>query len=193
MELSAEDYAHQLKQLLPPGKLFSINDDSNLNVLLMAWGVEFLRAHNLISSFMSEIDLTATTYFLDDFERLVDLPFDCYDAPVATQSRRDAILNVLTWPGSNSVQELTDYCSQLGFPTAYVANGDINEFFVYVPDVIPDIMTVGDTAATAVGTYMRTYGAEKKLECEMLAIRPAHTVMYFIYSSGPTQYVLIFD
>lgn len=74
--LSAAVYARMLKALLPPGRLWRLDPDSNLSLLLLACGDELERVDGRGWDLLEESDPSTATELLEDFERVLGLPSD---------------------------------------------------------------------------------------------------------------------
>jgi uncharacterized protein YmfQ (DUF2313 family) len=88
--LSAEVYARMLKALLPPGKLWRLDPDSNLSLLLLACGDELARVDARGWDLIEEADPATTTELLEDFERILGLTAEGTEA-----ERRSAVVGRL--------------------------------------------------------------------------------------------------
>ena len=94
MGLSA--HGRILRQLLPPGRLFSQNPDSTLQALLDGLGGEFDRLADNAADLPRQVDPAAGDESLADWERVLGLPDECGPTPVTILERRRAVLGRLT-------------------------------------------------------------------------------------------------
>lgn len=74
--VNAEAYARMLKALLPPGRLWRLDADSNLSKVLLASGDELERIDQRGRDLIEESDPRTTDELLPDFERMLELSSD---------------------------------------------------------------------------------------------------------------------
>lgn len=86
-----EDYLPVLRDLLPPGRMWSRESGTNLDDLLRALSYTFSAVARRGLELLDEADPRTTTELLPDWERAMALP-DCSPGPTGLQERRDAIV-----------------------------------------------------------------------------------------------------
>lgn len=84
-----------MRQLLPPGRLFSREPGSVLQNLLDALACEFDRASDSAADLPRQVDPAVGDESIPDWERVLGLPDDCGPAPVTLEERRRAVLGRL--------------------------------------------------------------------------------------------------
>lgn len=196
MSKSAADYAVLLRQLLPPGRVISSDNDSNLEQLLQAIAEEFARVDGRATNLLSEQPDT-TTELLYDWERVAGLPDNCSGNLADTmQGRRAALVAKLASVGGQSEAYFIGVAKALGydisittfkpFKAGMSAAGDgvYNDDWVHVWQVVAPGTTVFEFKAgqSAAGEPLRSWGNEA-LECKINQLKPAHTKVLFSYGS----------
>ncbi|RMG60292.1 MAG: DUF2313 domain-containing protein [Gammaproteobacteria bacterium] len=194
MAMTRVDYAHQLRQLLPPSEELDFRDGSNLSALLSALAGEPALIDALIEALAEEADPRTTYALLSDWERVTGLPDPCAPAARTLAERRDALLARLTGRGGQSRQYYIDQAASLGYTitieefrphnvtmgvNAPIAGSDwAYAFRVHAPASTVRTLTV----KSGVNEPLRSWGVEA-LECSINSDKPAHTTALFSYES----------
>jgi uncharacterized protein YmfQ (DUF2313 family) len=85
-------YVRQLRALLPPGLLLTVDRNSVLTKTLEAIALELARIDGRAKDFVAEIDPRTATETLEDWERILSLPDERVTAiPATTEERRIVI------------------------------------------------------------------------------------------------------
>ncbi|CAG0967080.1 hypothetical protein MTYP_01052 [Methylophilaceae bacterium] len=193
MALSTNDYLQQLRGLLPPGPAWPRDADSLLTKLLTAIAEEFARVDNRIDDLIDEADPRTTLEMLADWERLCGLPDTCTGPLVGLQARRDAVVARLTMLGGQSAAFYKALAASIGYDievteeTVHTCLSDcmapVNGQpwrFVWNVTVAqadtPRILTCMDECTTPLQVW-----GDELLECVINRVKPAHTLVRFIY------------
>lgn len=190
----------QLQQLLPPGLIWDIEDDSVFDKLLEAMAEESGRLQGRACDLLIESDPRLTTELISEWERLVGLPDACIGELSSLQERRNAVVGKFTNLGGQSIAYFLQFAASLGFiisiqenkefRAGFSAAGDAltNGEWVFVWDVHAPFSSgipfrVGQSAA---GDPLVAFGTSA-LECLFEDYKPAHTQVDFIYDQGLIQ------
>lgn len=115
MGMTAEQYARQLKQLLPPGRLWNLLAGSWIEKVLLAIGDEFERVDTRGSDLVDESFPSTTDEMLSEWEAALGLPDDCdEDLSLTDDERRDRITEKLISRGGQTPQFFIDMADVLG-------------------------------------------------------------------------------
>lgn len=195
---TADDFRQAIKQLLPPGRAFDIEPDSNLDKLLSGLAQEPARANVSGFELIDEAKPDQTDELLPDWEQEAGLPDDCAPAVQTEEQRRDALVQKLTSNDTVTTAFLQAAAEQLGFAVTVVKRhrrcyGGIYKGCLYGDPYGGKYWNyVIEIHAGATNVQMRTYGGahfgeayaswgNSLLEC-VLAKLIGVGKMYFIYS-----------
>lgn len=92
----AADYGRQLLALLPVGKTWPRDEDSEISKLMHAGGNELARVHNRFDKLRDEADPRSTLELLPEWEQFAGLPDECSRMGETLQQRRDNLVSKLT-------------------------------------------------------------------------------------------------
>jgi uncharacterized protein YmfQ (DUF2313 family) len=195
--MTSEQYARQLKQLLPQGAAVASEPSSWLGQVMLALADELSRVDSRVTNLLDEFDPRTALEMLDDWERALSLPDGCLVvAPVTISERRTAILNKYAARGGQSRQYYIDLAVSLGYEIT------INEFdpfhagslcgdlcygtdWAYAWQVNVDLAAPEGLpsfrAGSRAGDYLFGLG-ELDVECIFMRARPAHTYLLFNYT-----------
>lgn len=196
MAMTADQYAEQLLTLLPQGRAWPREGDSNLRKLMAGIGDELSRIGRRAEELLHEAIPTTTIQMLEDWERAAGLPDLCVLGDQTLQERRNALLARLVTSGGQSREFFISLGAYLGYTIT------ITEFLPFrvgrssVGDHIcdeswrhiwrvngPDVTIIEfRVSLSAVGEPLRKWGNEL-LECVFNRIKPAHTVLMFGYGA----------
>jgi uncharacterized protein YmfQ (DUF2313 family) len=181
--VNAEAYARQLKQLLPPGRLWKLEPDSWLSKVLLAIGDELARIDARGEKLIDEADPRTALETLPEWERMLGI----------------------TPPAGATAGE-----RQLAITAAYVSRGgQTAAYYIALAASLGYVATVTDTGlgahtwrlnvdlsqSTGAPTFTEFRAdesrAEDRVESRDVAVleaaieraKPAHTVCLFLYTS----------
>lgn len=102
--------------LMPKGLAWNRDPDSDTYKLVSSLAVEICRIDDRLEDLLREIDPFQTNELLEDFERMLGLPDECFGELDQTfEERRDAVLTALAARGGASIAYFTDLLLTLGF------------------------------------------------------------------------------
>lgn len=196
-DFSADDFARALQRLLPRGRVWNESADSVqmqvLTGLATSLATQSDRALNLLTDAFPE----DTIELLSEWEDTLGLPDPCASGTLTIQSRRNQVIARFTNSGGQSASYFIEYAANLGY-TVTVENyapfrvgqshvgdplGGEEWHFTWAIDAPLNTITYFRTGSSAVGEALATW-QNAVLECELSSLKPAHTYLNFIYSSG---------
>lgn len=205
---TGDDYAHALMALLPRGKAWPRDADSNLARLVSGMAEIFGDPFDKIAAYLldQESDPRFTRDLLERWETAFGLPDACVDEPLTIADRISALLGRMMEPGGQSIPFFYGVASALGYSI------EIHEFS-------PFMAGISEAGDTRVGGYFRwevgppeirfywkvvvlnarlswfrassgeagidphlIIGLATDLECMLRRYKPAHTQIVFDYS-----------
>lgn len=201
MAMTGEDYGRQLGQLLPPGAAWSTDPESNLQLLLRAFGESLARAHRRADDLDREIDPSLTHEILERWEAALGLPDKCSGALEATlQGRRNAVLAKLFATGGQSVGFFLGVGLSLGFDVTISefrpfragrsAAGDplTNGDWVYAWRVnAPETTVIPFRAGQSVASEPLQAWGNDALECKLNQLKPAQSILLTGYGATEAE------
>lgn len=124
--LSEEDNSVLLAKHAPVGLLWQnvFNPDSNLGKLVAALAVEYYRLCLLTEKISIETDIRQTTDLLEEWEKSVGIPNECFDNTYSTAIRRRNIeLLFSNFGGAQTKPDFIRIANELGFSNVTILNG----------------------------------------------------------------------
>ncbi len=190
---SAEDFVSAMQALLPSGRAWAREPDSNLFKLLLGLALIY-EAQTARDNFLLVDAFPATaTELLTEWELTLGLPDPCHGPSPTLEQRRDSVVQKLTALGGQSVPYFIAVAAKLGYTIT------VTEFAPYdVADDVaaaiygtdwayawrvnaPSVTTDDFDVATEVDEALRSWGNEL-LECVLSELKPAHTILQFAYA-----------
>lgn len=177
-------YARQLKQLLPPGRLWNLEPSSTLSKLFLGIAEELARVDARGLVLIEESDPRTASETLAEWERMLGLPDeDVLEVPATTEARRQAIVSKLLKTGGQSRAYYIALAAAAGYVvTIYDEYG--LELFRVNRGRIGDRLYGPAWAHTWKVTVQPPAGSaltHAELERIIRHVAPAHTVVIFEY------------
>lgn len=177
-------YSRQLKQLLPPGKLWNLESDSWLSNLLVAIGEELSRVAERAASLMEESDPRTALEMLEDWERMLGLPDHCIESiPASLAERRLAITQKLIRQGGQHAAFYVALAAACGYTATVV---DTYGSTVLRSGFLSGSPCYGEPWAHAwrldVDPPVGAALSHAELECIIRRAAPSHSVVFFNYA-----------
>lgn len=197
MARSASQYRDYLKALLPPGLAFPRDRGTRIDTLLDGMAQELERIDARGEALVAEALPSSTTELLPDWERVAGLPDNCSGLLGETlAARRADLIAKLTSIGGQSIQYFIDVAAALGytitieefrpFRAGISVAGDplTNDDWAFTwrinaPPVTVTLFRAGEGSA---GEPLASWG-NAALECRMVGLKPAHTIVIFAYGA----------
>lgn len=108
-------YVSLLHKLLPSGKAWNKESNSNLTKLCMGVAQEFIRVERRGDELLIELDPSRTNELMPDWEKLLGLPDSAFGSPTTQQERRNLIRLKVGSRGGQSRKFFIDLVKALGF------------------------------------------------------------------------------
>lgn len=191
---SAADFADVILALLPQGLIWPRDPDSVLaqavNCLSPAWARHTLANNNLL---VDAFPATAAQ-LLTEWEETLGLPDPCAGEAPTLQQRQAQVVARLANSGGQSVAFYIAYAQSLGFAVtvsefapfragqsrAGQPTGTQDWFFTWRINAPSQTVTYFVAGQSGAGQALETWGSPV-LQCELMAIKPAHTYLNFAY------------
>ena len=197
MGLIGGGFGRVLRQLLPPGRLFTEDPDSNLQTMLDGLAVELDRVDEIACELPRELDPSEGLLSLTDWERVLQLPDGCGPTPVTIEERRRAVLGRLQSGGLLSrafyrqlarsqgyrarIEELEAAPFRVGLSRCGDSLGTEAGVFAWTLVVDTDKRRPFRVGASRCGEALVSL-ADPLLECIIRRAAPAHTSVGFRYN-----------
>jgi uncharacterized protein YmfQ (DUF2313 family) len=134
MARSLEEHTRALAAYLPNGKTFEAKNilGSNFNQLLRGLAGEMRSAQEHLAVLEAEYFPDNTTLFLDEWERVLGIPDDCFSGTGSAETRRTHILVKLASLGIQTAQDFIDLAALFGVIVSVTPGADTR-----TPSVFP--------------------------------------------------------
>lgn len=192
--ITAANFLRAMQGLLPRGRIWPRDSDAVQTAVLSGLAPSYERA-SARANFLLSDSFPATTYeLLPEWESTLGLPDPCAGVQPTIAARQAQVLARLTGGGGQSVQYFIDYAAKLGFTISVQqykpfrmgqsrmgdALGGADWAFTWAVkapyvSIIPFRM-----GQSAMGDALQSW-SNAVLECELNEIKPAHTILRFIY------------
>lgn len=126
-----DEQSQMLARHLPDGDAWvnKFNSESNLGKLIIGLAAEYLKISIMIEDSLNEVNINTTVQLIDEWERSVGIPDDCFDASGTLQERRDRVISKLSnYGGIQTAEDFERLALTLGF-NVEVTNGTANGVF----------------------------------------------------------------
>lgn len=172
---SAGDYLHALFALLPPGPAWSREAGTRLYRLLTGLAQEPARLEAAAWDLIEQADPRTSTALLDAWERVAGLT---PAAGATLAQRRAAVVGVLTATGGQSRAYYAAVAAAMGYSITIT---EYRPATVLSPVNAPIYGVAWAFAWRVVATAQTGAATPAALEAQINKIKPAHTVVYFVY------------
>ena len=193
--MDVNDYKQQLKSLLPPGKAFPREVETQLDDYLRAAAEELARIDGRAGDLLRESYPLTSDETLTDWERITGLPAACIVGAQTKQERREAVHAKLGRVGSQSRAFFIGLAAGFGFTTSIKefrpmkCNDPCNSklyskdwahaWEINAPEETIKVLT----CTGACNEPLRKWGNDL-LECVISQFKPAHTLVIHTYGSS---------
>ena len=127
---TVDGQAQSLANYLPGGKLFSIKNiqNSNFRKLLVGLAGELFTADGYIRSYSQEILPDEAVLFIDEWEKALGIPDDCFSGTGTLDDRRKHILVKLASLGIQTADDFVDLAALFGVTITVTPGSDFYSF-----------------------------------------------------------------
>jgi uncharacterized protein YmfQ (DUF2313 family) len=193
---SSADYLAQFQRLLPRGAIWHRGVDSvqaeDLATLMPTWA----RLGSRLNDLIAEIFPCSTVELLGEWESSLGLPDPCTGPLPSEQQRQAAVCAKFRARGGSTPAYFVAVAAALGFSITISTFSPFCASRQHAGDPLYDeawafawLVSVTDAgvvyftaSASVAGDPLATWGNEL-LECELEALKPAHTVIIFAYTA----------
>jgi uncharacterized protein YmfQ (DUF2313 family) len=132
---SKTEQAISLAKYLPSGRLFrqAYNSSSNLHKFLKGLASELVLADEYLRTYVHETIPSRTTLFLEEWERTVGIPDDCFPGTGDIDTRRTHVLIKLASLGVQTSQDFEDLAALFGVTVTVGSGVDFASFPMELP------------------------------------------------------------
>lgn len=191
----ADDFARAMRALLPRGRAWISNDDGARFKLLSAFGLTYERQSARAANLLVDAFPGTTVELLPEWEASTGLPDPCAGAQPTIDARRAQVVARLSNSGGQSRAYFINYAKRLGYDIGVVNYAPFraghsragepvaSEDWWYTWAVTAPLYSINYFRAGigAAGEPL-AYWNNDVLECELNAIKPAHSILIFLYS-----------
>lgn len=135
--MTVDDFLHQLLALLPPGKAWTREGESDLTSLMDGIAPEFARVQERADALLLEIDPATVTEMIDEWESANGLPDDCASPLATIAARRAALLARLIELQGHNPADYAAIAVALGYASASATRRPFTAFAVNSPAGAP--------------------------------------------------------
>lgn len=194
-DLSDADYAEALKRLLPRGRVWPQDQGSTLSRVMLALAPTYQRNGARSAALLADAFPGQSVELLTEWEATLGLPDPCTGPLDTVQQRQAAVLAKFTATGGQSIDYFIAVAAALGWTIT------VTEFTPAYADVFhaddplwdesgaftwqinaPLVTTTWFSADLSAADEPLASWGNTPLECQLTAIKPAHTQLLFAYS-----------
>lgn len=130
-----EDYTDSLAAYLPGGDLFASRNikDSNFRKLLRGMAGELFRANGLLRDYNRDILPDQTVQFIDEWEKAVGIPDECFSGSGTLNNRRRDVLTKLASLGVQTQQDFIELAAIFGIDVQILQGTETSMFPMTFP------------------------------------------------------------
>lgn len=192
---SREDYTSALMSLLPRGRAWPKEPDSDMYQSLSFIGQTFVRQNERAATLISDAFPAGTTELLPEWEAMLGLPDPCAGPAPTIQARRSQVVARFANDGGQSIGFLESFALNLGYVISITNHapfrcgqsrcgdhlGNEDWFFAFTVESALHQVTPFRAGSSAAGEPLASW-ENSSLECEIASVAPAHTVPIFSYT-----------
>jgi uncharacterized protein YmfQ (DUF2313 family) len=195
MARNANDYLSMLKRLLPWGRVWNTDKDSNLSNFLYAQAEELARIDQRFDDLMTEADTRYTNELISNHEADFGLPDECSDPASTLADRRSECHTKLLARGGLFKQYYIDLAAAYGYTIAITEYtpfwcgvgvsgdtcGDQDNIFYWTVTInyAGGAYTYFTSGSSVSGDPLIKVSGIDTLICLITKYKPAHTVVLF--------------
>ncbi len=192
---SAEDFTRALQALLPRGRVWPREEDTEQTTTLKGLAPSCERLNARANNLLIDGFPASTLELLPEWEATLGLPDPCAGEAATLQQRRNQVVARFIAGGGQSIPYFIDFAADLGYSitiTQYAPFraghshagdpcGSEDWFFTWAVNAPLNTITYFRAGQSTAGEPLASWGNDV-LECELNAIKPAHTILQFHYS-----------
>jgi len=192
-DLTQEQQTDVLAQYLPSGRIYSkkFDDQSNLRKILFGLAAVWLEDRKLLNELFDEYDPETTTKFIEEWEKTVGIPDDCFNNLGTDEERRKNILLKLTGINTTTKEQFEALAVILGIGVNVISGFEESVLPQIIPFIILDGIAVSYTIVVEVTVeptpsiipqiipFIIQESGSTLLECLFNKLKPANTQIIF--------------
>jgi len=191
--MDLENWKKSLETLLPIGKAWTFDQDSDFLKTLYSFAPELARVSRSAKELIEEVDPRTTGELLTAWERLLGLPDNCQRVlSDSVQARRQDVLTRLTLVGGSTINYFRSLARSRGFNVQFIEEGlalcgktlcgqnmNGSDDWAYTITMIIDdsIAILFQAGISQAGESLGSYNPAR-IECLINAIKPAHIYLF---------------
>ncbi|MBS1017251.1 DUF2313 domain-containing protein [Acetobacter persici] len=110
-----DQYTQQILQMLPPGKAFTRDPDSNLYRMMYSLSGQIKQVDDTALDLAIDWQPGNTTNFLPEWQESLGLPDQCVTTSSPFEDQRNQVVARLTFSGSATAKFIQSYAESLGY------------------------------------------------------------------------------
>jgi uncharacterized protein YmfQ (DUF2313 family) len=191
---STQDFLNAHQALLPTGLAWPRDADAVMTGTFHGLSAVYARQAARAANLLIEANPATTLELLPEWEETLGLPDPCAGISPTIQQRRAQVVARFSNSGGQSIPYFINFAASLGYAVttkefapfrcgqSYCGDALGGEEWAYTWAIVAPLNTViyfyaGRSAAgEALGVWQNTV-----LECELRQVKPAHTILQFIY------------
>lgn len=191
----AIDFARQIRSMLPRGRIWPRADDTEQFKVLQALGLTSERQTNRSNNLLVDAFPATTVELLPEWEKTLGLPDPCAGESPTIAARQAQVLARFGADGGQSIAYYIAYALTLGyvitieqfapFRAGISRAGDplngADWYFVWAVHAPLHQVQWFRAGISAAGEPL-AFWSNTVLECELQAVKPSHTYLFFKYS-----------
>lgn len=167
---------------MPPGLAIDLEEGSLHRRVLDALAVEYARFDALVDLVATEFDPRTCELFIEDWEKMLDLPRWCQEASDSLAVRRAIVVSLLLRAGDISPATIIEACAVHGFeisikeyfPETVPGDLPLSNRFKYDVTVDAELEIVWFCAGSAQAGDFLGHIEQTELECILWEVEPAY-------------------
>jgi uncharacterized protein YmfQ (DUF2313 family) len=176
---SADDYAQAMASLLPRGRAWPRDPDTNLAALMRALAEIYAQSGAAAAGLIDDVFPATTNNFLTEWEETLGLPDPCTVPAATVIQRRNSILAKLVGTPGQTPAYYIAVAAALGF-TVTITEGAAGTHQWTINASLNNIVYFKAGISVA-GDPLASWG-NSELECRLNMLKPAHTQLLFAYT-----------
>lgn len=179
--MTPDEYAAQLRKLLPRGRLWLAPAGTLLYAVLLFIAATLLRFRRFLEGLQAELDPRTASQLLPEWEAACGLPDGCIPGGGTVPQRRAAVLARLTASGGPHGETASRaYFIQLAAQFGYTISILESATNVWQVRSTQTVALTWSTCDSGCDDQLQAYG-NQQLECLINRLKPAHTQVSFAY------------
>lgn len=189
------DFARALQSLMPRGRVWPRDSDAVQSQAMTGLAAIYAESSDRAQALIADAFPASTVELLPEWEETLGLPDPCAGEAATVQQRRNQVVARFANSGGQSPAYYINFALNLGY-TVKVKNyapfrcgqshagdslGGVDWFYTWAINAPLNTVTKFRAGQSTAGEALATWN-NNVLECELSAVKPAHTALLFQYS-----------